>query len=160
MKKTLHIIPGYKEKTNQKPYRKIADIAKDKGYEISFVSINWNKKLTKQFFSTQKDDVIFGFSLGAILGRLVAQDYDCDHLIMASMTQLSCFDKGEMRDALVDLLGEEIVDDISNKLESKHKAKKQTIIYGDKEEEPADILVKDTEHELTDNYIEEISKLL
>jgi hypothetical protein len=160
MNKTLHIIPGYKENTKEKPYQKIAEIAKEKGYSISFVDIDWNKKLTEQFFETNENDVIFGFSLGAILGRLVAQDYESGHLIMASMTQLSCFKNGEMRDALVDLLGKEIVNDITNKLKPNHKSKKQTIIYGDKEEEPADILVKDTEHELTDNYIKEISNLL
>jgi len=45
-------------------------------------------------------------------------------------------------------------------LKPRHKARKQTIIYGAKEGEKADILVKNTEHEITDNYIKEILKLL
>lgn len=161
MNKTLHIIPGYKETCRRKPYQKIRKLAEEKGYEVSCVNIDWNKKITKQFFSVNRDDVIFGFSLGAILGRLVAQDYSCGKLILASMTQLECFRKeGEMKKALVDLLGKPFVDDVSKRLKPRHKAKKQIILYGDKEDEKADVLVKDTEHELTGNYIREVGKLL
>ena len=101
-----------------------------------------------------------GFSLGAVLARLIAQKYSCRILILASMTPLACFEGGATRKALVDLLGEPYVADIQTKLLPSHKAQKQVILYGDKEGESADILVEDTEHELSANYLERIASLL
>jgi len=159
--KKIYILPGYQETTRRRPYQKLRSLLQSKGYEVVFKNIDWQKKLTTQMFEIEKDSVVFGFSLGAVLARLVVQKYSCKHAIFASMTILSDFKKGENRKALIDLLGTEFVDDVRDCLKPKHKALKQTIMYGDKEgEDTADVFVKNTEHELTDEYLREIIKIV
>ena len=160
MKKVLYIIPGFEETTRRKPYQFIAKFAKEKGYEVVFCNINWKKTLSSQMFEVPENAVIFGFSLGAILAWIVAQKNTCEHIILAFMTPHYSFKDKEVKKALVDLLGVQFVEDVTKYLKKKNKAKKQTIIYGDKEEEKADILVSKTGHELSDNYIKVIKKLL
>ncbi len=160
MNKSLYIIPGLKETCRRRPYQALAKIAEKKGYTVVFKNVDWNSNLSPQIFDVPENAVIFGFSLGAVLAWLVAQNNSCSHLILGSMTPLHCFKGGEMRKALVDLLGANYINDIEDKLKSRNKSKKQTIIYGDKEEEAGDILVLDTEHEITANYLKEIEKLL
>lgn len=155
--KKIYILPGYQETTRRRPYQKLRTLLQEKGYEVVFNNIDWKQNLTEQMFEVEKDSTVFGFSLGAVLARLVVQKYSCAHAIFASMTILSDFKKGENREALIDLLGTDFVDDVRDYLKPKHKALKQTIMYGDKEEEDiADVFVKNTEHELTDEYLKEI----
>ena len=160
MEKKIYIIPGFEETTKRRPYQLLRKIAKDEGYEVVFKNIDWTKKLSKQNFSVSDNDIIFGFSLGAVLAWLIAQEYRCKHIILASMTPHYSWKDKKIKKALVDLLGAKFVNDVVKKLSPKHKAKKQTIIYGDLEEEDGDILVKDTQHELTANYLKEIKKII
>ena len=160
MKKTLYIIPGFEETCRRRPYQTLSKIAKKRGYDVVFKNVDWKEKLSQQTFVVSDNDVIFGFSLGAILAWLIAQDYSCRHIILASMTPHYSFKDKKIKKALVDLLGTKFVNDVIKILEPKHKAKKQTIMYGDLEDEKGDIIVSKTEHELTENYINEIKKLL
>lgn len=160
MEKVLYIIPAWEDSGSDSQYQLLAHAAKKKGYEIIAVDVDWTKPLSPQVFSVPKEAVLFGFSLGAILAWLVAQKYPCRHLILASMTPHYSFVDPMIKKALVDLAGKEFVDDIVDNLKTAHQAEKQTIVYGDREEEPADILVPDTEHELNSNYVEEIEKIL
>jgi predicted esterase len=160
MKKILYIIPGLGEKCSYKPYRAILTIAKKKGYEVVCNDVNWKKPLSLQLFSVPKETILFGFSLGAIFAWLVAQKYPCRHLILASMTPHYNFTDTKIKKALADLVGKKFVDDVIRNLKTKHLAKKQTTLYGDREEEAGDILVADTGHKLNSNYLEAISKLL
>ncbi len=160
MKKTLYIIPGWRETCRRKPYKEIARIAEKKGYEVVCKNVDWARTLSSQVFPVEKDDCIFGFSLGAILASLVAQKYQCRHLILASMTPHRSFKNQKDKKALIDLINSKFVNDITHNLRRLHKAKKQTIIYGDKEEEAGDILVPKTGHVLSDNYISVISGLI
>lgn len=154
--KKLYIIPGWKETCRRKSYQLLAKAAAKKGYEIVFKNVNWKQKLSTQIFPIEKNSVIFGFSLGAVLARLIVQKYECKHVLLASMTPLSCFKDREVRKALIDILGLKFVNDVKKNLKPTHKAKKQTILYGDKEEEKADILVPTTGHEISGEYIKEI----
>jgi len=86
MEKKIYIIPGFEETTKRRPYQLLRKIAKDEGYEVVFKNIDWNKKLSQQIFSVSDNDIIFGFSLGAVLAWLIAQEYRCKHIILASMT--------------------------------------------------------------------------
>ncbi|OGD66780.1 hypothetical protein A2442_01495 [Candidatus Campbellbacteria bacterium RIFOXYC2_FULL_35_25] len=160
MEKTLYIIPGLGETCRRKPYQLLAKKAKEKGYEVIFKNVDWNQKLSLQTFSVSKDDIIFGFSLGAVLAWLVAQDYKCRHIILASMTPHYSWKDKEIKKALIDLLGLKFVNDVIKKLDSKHQAKRQTIMYGDLENEKGDIIVSKTEHELTENYLKEIEQII
>ena len=160
MEKTLYIIPELGETCRRKPYQLLAKKAKEKGYEVIFKNVDWNQKLSLQTFSVSKDDIIFGFSLGAVLAWLVAQDYKCRHIILASMTPHYSWKDKEIKKALIDLLGLKFVNDVIKKLDSKHQAKRQTIMYGDLENEKGDIIVSKTEHELTENYLKEIEQII
>ena len=91
---------------------------------------------------------------------LVAQDYKCRHIILASMTPHYSWKDKKIKKALVDLLGTKFVNDVIKKLDSKHQAKRQTIMYGDLENEKGDIIVSKTEHELTENYLKEIEQII
>jgi len=160
MKKIIYIIPGWEETCRRKPYKLLAKIAENKGYEVVFKNVDWSRPLSLQIFQVPKNAVVFGFSLGAVLAWLVAQDYKCRHIILASMTPYYSWKTPKIKKALIDLAGSKFVNDVAKNLNLKHKAKKQTIIYGDLEEEPGDILVTNTEHELNENYIKEIARIL
>lgn len=159
--KKIYILPGYEETTRRRPYQKLRSFLQKEGYEVIFKNINWKQNLTEQIFEIEKDSIIFGFSLGAVLARMIAQKHSCKLGIFASMTILTDFKKGSNREALIELLGQEFVDDVRDYLKLKHKASRQVIMYGDKEgETKADVFVKNTEHELTDEYLKEIVKLV
>jgi len=160
MKKIIYIIPGWKESSRYKIYQAFATLAEKKGYNAIFYEIDWSRPLSSQIFPVQKDAVVFGFSLGAILARLIAQEYACRKLILASMTPLHSFKDKKMKNELAGLLGQAFVEDISKKLRAKHHARNQVIIYGDREEEPGDIIVPRTGHRLNARYAEEIVGLL
>ncbi len=160
MKKILYIIPAWQDNCIDKPYQLLAGAVKRKGYEVICIKVDWKKPLSLQVFAIPREAVLFGFSLGAILAWLVAQKYPCRHLILASMTPHYSFADPKIKKALVDLAGKKFVDDIINHLKPTHRAEKQTILYGDLEEEDADVLVPDTEHGLNESYIEEITKIL
>ncbi|MBI2482315.1 MAG: hypothetical protein HYV76_02025 [Candidatus Vogelbacteria bacterium] len=160
MKKTLYIIPGWGEYSRYKIYQSLAVLAKKKGYSVVFYDVDWNKSLSSQIFPVKKSDVIFGFSLGAIFGHLIAQKYECNKLILASMTPLYSFKDKKIKKQLVDLLGKVFIEDVAKKLTSKHWAKKQVIIYGDQEDEPGDIIIPRTGHRLNARYNKTIIELL
>jgi dienelactone hydrolase len=157
---TLYILPGWEDSGREEGYLKIESLARTKGYNVVMKSIDWTRPLSRQLFEVEKESVVFGFSLGAILAWLTAQREPVNHLILASMTPHYSFTDPEIKNALIDLAGEEFVDDILHNLKKSHKAKRQTVLYGDQEGEHADILVKETDHELTDNYVVEVLKLL
>lgn len=160
MKKNLYIIPGWEETCRRRPYRDLANAAAKKGYEIIFHHVDWKKPLSPQVFSVHRDGVLFGFSLGAILAWLIAQRHPCRHLILASMTPHESFQDPGIAKALRELTGSQFVTDIKRHLKRKNAAKKQTILYGEAEEEPGDILVPDTGHVLSAAYINKIAQIL
>jgi len=160
MKKILYIIPGWQENCNSKRYQSLVNAAENKGYQVVCKNVDWGKLLSSQIFAISKEAVLFGFSLGAILAWLIAQKYPCRHLILASMTPHYSFTDPKIKKALIDLTGKEFVDDVVDNLKPAHQAEKQTIMYGNWEEEAADVLVPDTKHGLNKNYIAEIAKIL
>lgn len=160
MMKIIYIIPGWKESSQYKIYQSLAASAKEKGYDTIFYEIDWSKPLSSQIFPVQKDAIVFGFSLGAILARFIAQKHICRKLILASMTPLHSFKDKKLKKELADLLGRAFVEDMSKKLRTKHRAHSQMIIYGSREEEPGDIIVPRTGHRLNARYIKEIVGLL
>lgn len=160
MSKTLYIIPGWEETTRRRPYQLLRKMAQEKGYEVVFKNVDWKKPLSGQIFDVPENAVIFGFSLGAILAWLVAQNKPCRHLILASMTPHYSFTDSGIKKSLVDLAGVPFVEDVISHLKIYHQAQKQTTMYGAIEGGSADILVPDTEHELTANYIKKLEEIL
>lgn len=158
--KILYILPGYTETTRRKPYQDLARIARLKGYMVLYRDIDWTIPLSLQRFVVPHDAAIFGFSLGAVLARLVAQEFPCRLLIEASMTPLAAFKKGKDKKALTELLGTDFVEDAARMLKPRTKAKKTVSIRGALENGEGDVVVPDTGHELTARYISLIGKLL
>jgi pimeloyl-ACP methyl ester carboxylesterase len=156
----LYIIPGFNENCSLKPYQELKKLAEAKGYEVNFIDVDWKNVLSDQIFDVSKDAVVFGFSLGAILGRMVAQKNPCKHLILASSSVIGSLKEGEDRKLYIDLLGKDFVDDIVTNITDKNLSKRQTTMYGDLEGEDADIIVPNTGHRLNKNYLKEIDKLL
>lgn len=159
MNKKIYIIPGWQETCKRKVYKNLTNAFQQKGYEVVCISVNWKKVLSKQVFQAEKDSVVFGFSMGAILARLVAQKYAPSLTILGSMTPLKHFQIKKEEKILADVVGKKIVDDVKQNLEPQLIAK-HIMLYGDKENEKADIYVPDTDHEITENYIKELTNLL
>lgn len=161
MKQKLYIIPGWEDTCDDAQYVLLSSMAVKKGYEIVCKNVNWKKPLSEQVFAVDKNAVIFGFSLGALLAALIAQKYPVRHLILASITPEHNFTDPTIRKELAELIGENLVVDIEKNLTKTNKAAKQTILYGGLEgESAADIFVPNTEHELTTAYLDEVQKLL
>lgn len=76
------------------------------------------------------------------------------------MTPFYSFVRVEVRQKLIDLLGDEFISDISVSIKDFHRAKVQTTLYGEHEEEAADIIVSGVGHELTSEYLEEVGRIL
>lgn len=155
MKQTLFIIPGFGENTNSIPYRQIAKNAHEKGYVVIKKHPNWEKPLSEQKFPVQSGDVIFGFSLGAVLAYMIAQEFPCKRIILASMTPFSLFSQKALRE----VVGKKIINDLLSMDSVKPKAD-VVQIYGDKEKIKSGIIVPNTGHELTDRYIKEIERFI
>ncbi len=160
MNKNLYIIPGWEDSPYQKEYKELQKNAEEKGYRVYFVEVDWKKPLSEQVITVPKNAIIFGFSLGAILAWLIAQKNTCEHIILASMTPHYSFENEEIKNALIEITGEKFTMDIINHLNKNHLAKHQTIMYGDKEEEKADILILNTNHELNSEYVKQIVNIL
>lgn len=158
--KLIYIIPGWGETTKRKPYQKLKKLAEEKDYKVVFKNINWKEKLSSQIFEVEKNSIIFGFSLGAILAKLVAQENECEKLILASMTPLKYFKNKKYIPDLIKVCGKDFVYDINNKLKSKTLAKKQITFYGELENCKADIIVTKTKHEINDKYLKEIDRIM
>ncbi len=160
MKKIIYIIPGWEETCKRKPYQLLAEIAEKKGYEVVHKNVDWNKELSSQIFPVSKDAIIIGFSLGAVLAWLIAQNYECKHIILASMTPYYYWKDKKMIKELINITGLKFVNDIIKNINPIHLANKQTIMYGDKENESGDIIVPNTGHRLSKDYFNEINKIL
>lgn len=159
MKPKFYIIPGWGETCRRNQYQNLAKEIQGLGLDVVFKNINWKEKLSKQIFNIEPNSILFGFSMGAILARLVAQKNKCALTIFASMTPLRHFKGGEQEKMLREVIGKKILDDIKNNLQNKLKSP-SILIYGDKENEKGDILIKNTDHRISENYIMEIKKLL
>lgn len=161
MKKTFYIITGLGERPNLQRYQNLKKVAQKKGYSVVIYQIDLNKLPSEQVFKkVEKNSTIFGFSIGALLARLIAQEYKVEKLILASSTPVYGLKDKKYKKALIEVLGKDFTNDLSKKIKSKNKAKKTVVLYGDREEEKSDILIKNTGHFLTKNYIKVIEELL
>jgi len=73
----MYIIPAYKETIRNRGYSRIISGAKEKGYEVHFLNLQiQNKSLyslaLKAIKKMDKNCVIFGFSMGALIGYYIS----------------------------------------------------------------------------------------
>ena len=157
--KFLYILPGFSDTTKRAPYQKLKKAAERIGYNVMCVEIDWKIALSKQMFYVQENSVVFGFSMGGVAARLLAQKNNVKLLIQASMTPLKYFTDKKLFNDISNAIGMSLTKDIIKNLQKKNKSKKEITMYGEKEENhSASIIVKNTGHKLTDEYINEIIK--
>lgn len=93
MQRKFYIIPAWEEMVTEKPYQSLAEIARRKNYEVIFIQPDWLRLLSLQIFPIGTEDIVFGFSLGAVLAYLVGQKYPSYKIILASMTPVWDYSK-------------------------------------------------------------------
>lgn len=155
----LYIISGFNENCSLKPYQELKKLAEAKGYKVVTYDIDFTKPLSKQLFKVKKEDAVFGFSVGALMARMVAEKTPCKKVILASSTPISGLFDLDYFCSLCDVLGYGFTNDLRKNILIK-TPKNSITLYGDKENYLADIIVKDTGHRLNKNYLKEIEKLL
>ncbi len=162
--RNLYIIPGGGETTNRKVYKQLSTIAEANSYTVMPINPDWNKPISSQVFPISKNDTLFGFSRGAVLAYCVSQKYECEKVILASMTPLYMYSKN----LLEKHYGKELAADFK-KIKFKKVRKNEVYFYGEHEllrlpkieKLPKNIkIVKGAEHELTDEYINQIEQEL
>jgi hypothetical protein len=154
VKSSLYIISGWRDTTGRAPYQKLSEIATKKGYKVVKVNPEWDEPLSDQIFPVTKNDIIFGFSMGAILACMVGKKYPYKKLILASMTPVLDLSKPTLN-----MLGKRIASDCKK---FKYGGVKAIYFYGEKEiDESLDKIKKfgikivpNTCHQLNDDYIE------
>ncbi len=164
MNKKLYIIPGIGQTCNLTRYRRLEKVARAKGYEVFLVNPDWTLPISKQIFDVDKNSVIFGFSMGAILACLVAKKHDCKMIILASISPLNELDFEEMKDFLTTKMSkkraEEVTEDLKKIRGSYQKTNTKAIsLAGEFKNTKADIIVPKTGHRyssLYNSYVERI----
>ncbi|MBU4480406.1 hypothetical protein KKG48_03120 [Patescibacteria group bacterium] len=175
MKKNIYIIPGLGESCDLLRYKKLVKALQINGYEVNCVNPDWYNPLSKQVFRVEKDAVVCGFSFGAVLAYLIAKKYPCRKVILASISPIHKFSFKELekdfrRDIapklgkeLAQKRGTEMAKDIKNiKISLKSLKTPFVTLAGEKETEimPADFIVPQAKHIMTDKYINCIQKLV
>jgi hypothetical protein len=160
MKSNLYIIPGWCDTTGRAPYQRLAEIATYKGYKVIKVNPEWDEPLSDQVFPVTKNDVIFGFSMGAILACMVGKKYCYKKIILASMTPVLDLSRPTMN-----MLGKKLANDCKK---FKYGGLKATYFYGEKEVDKSLDRIKkfgikvipNTQHQLNHDYIQRIAEEL
>lgn len=125
MRGNLYIISGWCDTTGRAPYQRLSEIATAKGYKVVKVNPEWDEPLSRQIFPVTKNDVVFGFSMGAILACMVGKRHPYKKLILASMTPVLDLSKPTLN-----ILGKRIAEDCKK---FKYGGVKATYFYGEKE---------------------------
>lgn len=158
--KTIYIFPGFQETTKRKPYQELRKSLEAKGSKVILKNINWQEKFSKQLFEVESGSILVGFSLGAVFVKLLAEQNTVSNVLLLSMTPLKYFKNKKDILELVKVCGKSLVQDTVKNLKNKRKLRNEIMFYGEKENTKGDILVKNTGHELTKNYLHEIVKVL
>lgn len=140
-KKTIFIIPGYRQSSTSKAYKAIAVLFAQHGYEPIILSFSWKQSIlqnTEYFLKEykkvrRKKKYILGFSFGAMIAFLAATKVKVSGLILCS---LSPFFKEDSKKEFFDLQFAQLV--------KKVKADQIVLLYGVKEARSLINRVKET----------------
>lgn len=165
MKKKLYIIPGMGQTCNLVRYKRLEKTAKAKGYDVYLINPDWTMPISKQIFEVDRNSVIFGFSMGAILAYLIAKKYECKKIILASISPIHEFDYEDMEDFLSTKMSKErgkaVVEDIKTIKVSYEKIKSEVVsLAGEYENASADIIIPKTQHYYSSLYNEYVGALI
>jgi esterase/lipase len=142
---------------------------------VHCINPDWYKPLSSQVFSVNKNDVIVGFSFGAVLAYLITKEYSCKKVIFASISPIHAFSFRDLeRDFRKDVagkvgkkkaktLGTELARDIVKiKISFKKLKTPYVTLVGQLEKgmSPADFIVPKTGHKMNTAYIKCIQNLI
>ena len=133
------------------------------------VDIDWTSPLSKSVFRADSDDIIIGFSMGAIIAYLIAIQYKC-HLFACSMTNPNAYSREVwMTESKKDMPEENAIRQVDELLGlnldlERLDQKRLKCFYGEKENlqgiivsKSNNIIIPNTGHELSSDYINKIN---
>ena len=161
MKKNLYIIPGYGHTAKTQEYVDIKKSACSKGYDVSFVSINWILPISKQIIKLKKTDTVFGFSLGAIIAHLSYKKTPCKKIILGSETPLYRITRRDILEATNEniIFADDLIS-IKNKMPQLKISSLFCIRLSGEHENLRGRKIKGAGHVLTKQYIQTICDFL
>ncbi|MEK7184725.1 MAG: hypothetical protein AAB683_01140 [Patescibacteria group bacterium] len=166
MKNTIYIIPGLGETCEESRYIKLAQELKGNGYIVKLIKPNWYRPLSEEVFKVEKDDVVIGFSFGAVIAYLISQKFSCKKFIFASLSPIHKFTyKSLVRDYSKHMDKEKselISKDIKNIKINLSNIKSPYITLAGEFERGIErqIIVPKTKHIINNNYIKAIKAVI
>lgn len=172
----IYIIPAYKETIRNRGYSRIISGAKEKGYEVEILNLQiQNKSLhslaIKAINKIEKNSVIFGFSMGALIGYYISTMIPINKGIFCSLSPCLDSDLKKIR-GHKKIFGTK-VDELYKTKYKKSLAKKTVFICGKKEMKllvkrtkklasmnKGKLIMTESNHELDNDTIAEILKNL
>lgn len=144
-KKSVFIIPGFRQKTTNKAYKTIARMLKKEGYTPIPVIIPWKNTTVTQntaYFlqeykkNTAKKKYILGFSFGAVIAFLAATKIHTHGLILCSLSPYFKEDLIRLGIQKNSSLYQDFLTTRCKVLAKQIKAKHILMLYGTKETKP------------------------
>ncbi len=185
MTKILLIIPGFGENTKEKPYQEISRHAKSIGYaKIVEINPKWSYRTASNWCSDAKKSIgllkpdettVVAFSFGAYISLILANDLNFKKVILCSFSPYFKEHLAQIPEVAKEFLGKKRIDDFKNySLPLKLSSQKNIFLFGEKEwpyaieqakeysqkQKSTFKLIKNTIHELNDEYLKEIKSLL
>jgi esterase/lipase len=143
--KRIFVIPGFKESPKDKTYSDLTKILKEKNLEPFIVDIKWNYQTFNQwlkqfldFYNENKgrENIIFGFSFGAIIALGAAAKVNPKLLLLCSMSPSFSEDIPKFKKTWLEAIGNKRVENFK-KLSFEKLAKeikcKTILTLGEKE---------------------------
>lgn len=142
-KKTIFIIPGFKQRPTHKAYKEIAKVLKSRGHNPILVAIPWKQTTISEniaYFLKEykkiktREKYILGFSFGAMIAFIAATKVSTAGLILCSLSPYFKEDVTKSKKILVSALAIQRHEDFSQfhseTLAKKIKAKQILMLYG------------------------------
>ena len=167
MKNNIYIIPGLGETCNLARYQALGNALKSKESKVIYINPDWYNTLSEQVFPVGKNDIIIGFSYGAVLAYLISKKFTCKKIILASLSPIHKF---SYKSLVIDYC-KHMSKKMSEKLSKEIKSIKinlntletpRVLLIGEKEKDEfnSDIIIPKTGHYLTSRYINVIKQLV
>jgi len=145
MSKTIFLIPGFKTQIADAQYRWLVSYLQSKSYIVKAVPVTWNYKTVTEnaeeflefyFKNKSAENLILGFSFGAVIALLTANKTISKEIILCSLSPDFVEDIDVMPEWLKNYLGKRRLLDIKTRSALKLAESidtKLTILYGEKE---------------------------
>lgn len=146
-RKTVFVIPGYKQLPTNKAYKAIAKILRSEGYRPILVTIPWKQSTisenTEYFLKRYKKvsmrkKYILGFSFGAMIALLASTKVNTSGLILCSLSPYFREDLAKIRNIWLSAATKKRYDDFSQmqcaEITKLVKTRKILMLYGALEE--------------------------